>query len=190
MKIRMGLVTRKRMNKQVTRLASALVVLALMLASGERSRLAAQGSGAESGSTSGSVARSGSVRSSITGSGTTLMSALGSAFVTTSIPGSSKRGSATAFAPDDSDSGWGSSSNEADFILRASPERIAVLAARYGLRVIRPVDEHGHNVYLVRGRIAGASASSRRLTRRGKLQNGPRDDDARSSSLINLVRAD
>jgi thermitase len=38
-----------------------------------------------------------------------------------------------------------------EFILRAPADRIAAIAARRGLTVIRPLDEHGHNVFLVSG---------------------------------------
>jgi hypothetical protein len=38
-----------------------------------------------------------------------------------------------------------------EFILRAPADRVAAIAARRGLTVIRPVDEHGHNVFLVSG---------------------------------------
>src|SRR6188474_3193037 len=38
-----------------------------------------------------------------------------------------------------------------EFILRAPANRIAAIAARRGLTVIRPLDEHAHNVFLVSG---------------------------------------
>jgi len=38
-----------------------------------------------------------------------------------------------------------------EFILRAPADRIAAIAARRGLTVIRPLDEHGHDVFLVSG---------------------------------------
>ena len=79
---------------------------------------------------------------------------------------------------------------QGEFILRAPPERVAEIANRYGLTIIRPVDEHMHDVFLVRGPIDGGTAAPRRLTRGGRLQRGPRDDDARSLRLMNRVRAD
>src|SRR6266550_3017202 len=79
---------------------------------------------------------------------------------------------------------------QAEFILRASPERVDEIASRYGLTVIRPVDEHVHDVFLVRGPIDGGPPAPRRLTRGGRLQRGPHDDDPRSLRLMNRVRAD
>jgi hypothetical protein len=38
-----------------------------------------------------------------------------------------------------------------EFILRAPAARVAAIAARHGLTVIRPLDEHGHDVFLVSG---------------------------------------
>jgi subtilisin family serine protease len=38
-----------------------------------------------------------------------------------------------------------------EFILRAPADRIAAIAARRGLTIIRPLDEHGHDVFLVSG---------------------------------------
>src|SRR6185436_1148927 len=38
-----------------------------------------------------------------------------------------------------------------EFILHAPANRIAAIAARRGLTVIRPLDEHAHNVFLVSG---------------------------------------
>src|SRR6185436_19940164 len=38
-----------------------------------------------------------------------------------------------------------------EFILRAPADRIAAIAARRGLTVIRPLDEHRHDVFLVSG---------------------------------------
>jgi subtilisin family serine protease len=38
-----------------------------------------------------------------------------------------------------------------EFILRAPADRVAAIAARRGLTVIRPLDEHQHNVFLVSG---------------------------------------
>src|SRR5688572_22058138 len=38
-----------------------------------------------------------------------------------------------------------------EFILRAPADRIAAIAARRGLTVIRPLDEHAHDVFLVSG---------------------------------------
>ena len=43
-----------------------------------------------------------------------------------------------------------------EFILRAPADRIAAIASRYGLTVVRSVDQHNHGVFLVRGRIDGA----------------------------------
>jgi len=37
-----------------------------------------------------------------------------------------------------------------EFVLRVPDDRIEAVAARYGLTIVRPVDEHGHGVYLVR----------------------------------------
>jgi len=39
-----------------------------------------------------------------------------------------------------------------EFILHAPVDRIAAIAARHGLTVIRPLDEHAHGVFLVSGR--------------------------------------
>src|SRR5262245_22076849 len=38
-----------------------------------------------------------------------------------------------------------------EFILHAPASRISAIAARYGLTVIRPVDQHGHDTFLVSG---------------------------------------
>lgn len=38
-----------------------------------------------------------------------------------------------------------------EFILCAPEDRIAAVAGRHALTIVRPVDDHGHNVYLVRG---------------------------------------
>src|SRR5438105_2551654 len=38
-----------------------------------------------------------------------------------------------------------------EFVLHAPASRVAAIAARYGLTVIRPLDEHAHDVFLVSG---------------------------------------
>src|SRR5438128_1836430 len=38
-----------------------------------------------------------------------------------------------------------------EFILHAPARRVAAIAARHGLTVIRPLDEHAHDVFLVSG---------------------------------------
>src|SRR4051812_9708072 len=38
-----------------------------------------------------------------------------------------------------------------EFTLRAPADRVAAIAARHGLTVIRPLDEHAHDVFLVSG---------------------------------------
>jgi hypothetical protein len=47
---------------------------------------------------------------------------------------------------------WGDNSSQADFLLCAPANRIAAIASRHGLTVVRPIDVHTHDVFLVRGR--------------------------------------
>ena len=48
-----------------------------------------------------------------------------------------------------------------EFILRAPADRVAAIASRHGLTVIRPVDQHNHGVFLVKGRTGRTSFRAR-----------------------------
>ena len=67
-----------------------------------------------------------------------------------------------------------------EFILHAPAARVAAIAARHGLTVIRPLDEHAHDVFLVRGR---------RTSGRGRLSIGDPDTIA-LQQLESEVQAD
>src|SRR6185436_2353850 len=73
--------------------------------------------------------------------------------------------------------GIGRDGDSGEFILRASPDRIAAIASRYGLTVVRSVDQHNHGIFLVRGRIDGAER------RRGRI-------GAIEQQLTSTVRGD
>ena len=45
-----------------------------------------------------------------------------------------------------------------EFVLRVPEDRIEAVAARYGLTVVRPLDEHAHGVYLVRRQTTASPA--------------------------------
>jgi thermitase len=67
-----------------------------------------------------------------------------------------------------------------EFILHAPANRIAAIAARRGLTVIRPLDEHAHNVFLVSG-------PSRFGSRFDKLREA---DNAAVQRLVDDVQGD
>lgn len=50
----------------------------------------------------------------------------------------------------------GRAQNSHEFVLNAPADRVHGIAARHGLTVLRPLDDHAHGVYLVRGVANGA----------------------------------
>ena len=78
------------------------------------------------------------------------------------------------------------STEEAEFILRASPERVDAIAQRHGLTIVRRLGDR--NIFLVRGSV-DSSATTPPLRARTR-NRGPRDDDDRSRRLMNRARAD
>ena len=45
------------------------------------------------------------------------------------------------------------SSDSAEFILSASPDRVPAIARRHGLTIVQPIDLHNHGIFLVRGPV-------------------------------------
>jgi subtilisin family serine protease len=75
--------------------------------------------------------------------------------------------------------------DEGEFILRARRDRVAAIASRHGLTVIRPLDEHNHDVFLVRGGVDSGRSSRRRIR-----PNRDRSFDDLPDGLIGEVQAD
>ena len=71
-------------------------------------------------------------------------------------------------------------SSSAEFILCAPPDRVAAVATRHGLTIVRPIDEHLHRAFLVSGPVPAPLMDAMR----------PESLDASAQQLLLDVRSD